>query len=42
MVYEDMHLHESILFELDLGVKATHLHFVTYASAKVEVATSNG
>ena len=48
MVYEDMHLQESILFELDLGVKATQtvgqypLHYVTYASEKAEAATSNG
>ena len=48
MVYEDMHLQESILFEIDLGVKATQtvgqytLHYVTYASEKVEVPTSNG
>ena len=48
MVYEVMQLQESILFELDLGVKATQtvgqytLHYVTYESEKVEVATSNG
>ena len=43
-----MHLHENILFDLDLGVKVTQdiaqypLHYVTYSGTKFEVATSNG
>ena len=47
-----MHLQENIFFDLDLGidlgVKVTRniaqypLHQVTYASVKIEVATSNG
>ena len=47
-VYEEMHLQENTLFDLDLGVKVTGnvtqypLHHVIYASTKFEVATSNG
>ena len=47
-VYEEMHLQENTLFDLDLGVKVTRnfaqypLHHVIYASTKFEVATSNG
>ena len=43
-----MHLQESILFDLDLGVKVTlnvaqyPLHHVTYLSTKFEVAMSKG
>ena len=43
-----MHLHENILFDLDLGVKVTvkvaqyPLHHVTYSGTKFEVASSNG
>ena len=46
--YEEMHLQEKTLFDLDLGVKVTRnltqypLHHVIYASTKFEVATSNG
>ena len=46
--WEEMHLHENTLFDLDLGVKVTqelalyHLHHVTYAHAQFVVATSNG
>ena len=47
-VWEEMHLHENTLYDLDLGVKVTlnvaqyPLHHVTYAHAKFEVAMSNG
>ena len=43
-----MHLQESTIFDLDFGVKVTRnitqcpLHHVIFASAKFEVATSNG
>ena len=43
-----MHLQESTIFDLDLGVKVTRnitqcpLHHVIFASAKFKVATSNG
>ena len=43
-----MHLHENILFDIDLRVKVTWniaqypLQYVNYASVKFEVATSNG
>ena len=43
-----MHLQESALYDLDLGVKVTQNvakyppHHVTYAFAKFEVAISNG
>ena len=43
-----MHLQENTLFDLDLGVKATHnvaqylLHHVTYLGTKFEVAMSKG
>ena len=46
-VYEEMHLQENTLFDLDLGVKVTRnvtqypLHHVIYASTKFEAATSN-
>ena len=46
-VWEEMHLQENTLFELDLGVKVTQnvtqypLHHVTYAATMFEVATSN-
>ena len=46
-VYEEMHLQENTLFDLDLGVKVTQnvtqypLHHVIYASTKFEVAMSN-
>ena len=45
-VSEKMDLQEITLYDLDLGVKVTqnvaqyHLHHVTYAQAKFEVATS--
>ena len=47
-VYEEMHLQENTLFDLDLGVKVTGnviqypLHHVIYAPTKFEVATSKG
>ena len=47
-VYEEMHLQENTLFDLDLGVKVTRnviqypLHHVIYAPTKFEVAMSNG
>ena len=47
-VYEEMHLQENTLFDLDLGVKVTRnvtqypLHHVIYAPTKFQVATSNG
>ena len=49
-VYEEMRLKKihSLTFDLDLGVKVTRnitqypLHHVIYASAKFEIATSNG
>ena len=43
-----MHLQESSIFDLDLGVKVTRnvdqypLHHVTYPATKFTVATSNG
>ena len=43
-----MYLQESILFDIDLAVKVTRNvaqyppHHVTYAPAKLDVATSNG
>ena len=43
-----MHLQESTIFDVDLGVKVTQnvaqypLHHMTYAPAKFEVAFSNG
>ena len=43
-----MHLQESSLYDLDLGVKVTRnvahypLHHVTYSATKFEVALSNG
>ena len=43
-----MHLQESSLFDLDLGVKVTRniaqypLHHVTYSATKFEVTTSSG
>ena len=43
-----MHLQESTLYDLDLGVKVTQNvaqyppHHVTYAPAKFEVAMANG
>ena len=46
-VYEEMHLQENTLFDLDLGVKVTRnvtqypLHHVIYAPTKFQVATSN-
>ena len=46
MVQEKIHLKENTLFDLDLGVKVTRnvtqypRHYVTYAQAKFEVATS--
>ena len=46
-VYEEMHLQENTLFDLDLGVKVTRnvtqypLHHVIYAPTKFEVAMSN-
>ena len=46
-VYEEMHLQEITLFDLDLGVKVTRdiaqypLHHVIYAPTKFEVAMSN-
>ena len=45
-VYEEMHLQENTLFDLDFGVKVTKndtqypRNYVTYAQAKFEVATS--
>ena len=45
-VYEEISLQENTLFDLDLGVKVTKnviqypRHYVTYAQAKFEVATS--
>ena len=47
-VYEEMHLQENTLFDLDLGVKVTQnvtqypLHHVVYPPTKFEVAMSNG
>ena len=47
-VYEEMHLQENTLFDLDLGVNVTQnvtqypIHHVIYASTKFEVATFNG
>ena len=47
-VYEEMHLQENTLFDLDLGVKVTRnvtqypLHHVIYAPTQFQVATSNG
>ena len=42
-VLKKMHLQENILFDLDLGSGAQYpLHYVTYASANIEVATANG
>ena len=44
-VYEEMHLQENTLFDLDLGVTRNvtqfPLHHVIYAPTKFEVATSN-
>ena len=44
-VYEEMHLQENTLFDLDLGVTRNvtqfPLHHAIYASTKFEVATSN-
>ena len=46
-VYEEKHLQENSIFDLDLGVKVTQnapqypLHHVTYSTIKFEVATSN-
>ena len=43
-----MHLQENTVFDIDLGVKATHdvaqhpLHYVIYAFAKFDVASFNG
>ena len=43
-----MHLQENTLFDLDLGLKVTQnvaqypRHHVTYAPAKIDVATSHG
>ena len=48
MVKEEIHLQENTLYDLDLMVKVTQnvaqypTHHVTYASAKFEVAMSNG
>ena len=48
MVKEKMHLQETTLFDLDLGVKVTQnvaqypRHHVTYAPAKFDIATSHG
>ena len=48
VVKEQMHLQESTVFDLDLGVKVTGnvaqcpLHHVTYAATKFEVARSYG
>ena len=47
-VYEEMHLHENALFDLDFGVKITQdvakypLHHVTYSDTKFEISTSDG
>ena len=47
-VYEEMHLQENTLFDLDLRAKVTRnvtqypLHHVIYAPTKFEVGTSNG
>ena len=47
-VYEEMHLQENTLFDLDFGVKVTRnvtqypLHHVIYAPTKFQVATSKG
>ena len=47
-VNEQMHSQENKVFDLDLGTKVTQdvaqhpLHHVTYAFAKVDVATFNG
>ena len=43
-IWEEMHLQEKTLYDLDLGHKMVaqySLHYVTYAPAKIEVATSN-
>ena len=46
-VREEMHLQETTLFDLDLGVKVPqnvaqyNLHHMTYAPTKLEVTTSN-
>ena len=43
-----MYLQENTVFDLDLNIKVTYnvaqypLHHVTYTTAKLEVATSNG
>ena len=47
-VYEEMHLQVNTLFDFDFRVKVTKninqytLHHVIYASARFEVATTNG
>ena len=46
-VYEEMHLQENTLFDIDIGVKVTRgvaqypLHHVIYASTKFWISTSN-
>ena len=46
--YEEIHLQENSIFDLDLGVKVTQnvaqypLHHVTFSATKFEVATSKG
>ena len=48
MVKEKMHLQENTLFDHNLGVKVTQnvaqypRHYVTYAPAKFDIATSHG
>ena len=47
-VWEEMHLHEIALFDLEIGVKVTQdvakypLHHVTYSDTKFEISTSDG
>ena len=47
-IWEEMHLQENTLFDLDLGVKVAKsvaqylLHHVAYAHAQFEVARFNG
>ena len=47
-VWEEIHLQENSIFDLDLGVKVTQnvakypLYHVTFSATKFEVATSKG